>query len=54
MILDVVFSTPGGDFSITVIRTETYIKQNGKWYFVAGQGTKLATKEELEGIGKKQ
>lgn len=54
MILDVVFTTPGGDFSITVIRTETYIKQNGKWYFVAGQGTKLATKEELEGMAKKQ
>jgi hypothetical protein len=54
MILDVVFATPGGDFSITVIRTETYIKQNGKWYFVAGQGTKLATKEELEEMGKKR
>ena len=54
MILDVVFATPGGDMSITVIRTETYIKQNGKWYFVGGQGTKLPTKEELEGIGKKQ
>ena len=53
MILDVVFSTPGGDMSITVIRTETYIKQNGQWYFVSGQGTKLATKEELEGMGKK-
>jgi hypothetical protein len=52
MILDVVFSTPGGDMSITVIRTETYIKQYGKWYFVAGQGTRLATKEELEGTKK--
>jgi len=54
MILDVVFATPGGDFSITVVRTETYIKRNGQWYFVAGQGTKLATKEELEALGKKQ
>lgn len=53
MILDVVFSTPGGDMAITVIRSETYIKQNGKWYFVGGQGTKLATKEELEEMGKK-
>lgn len=53
MILDVVFATPGGDMSITVIRSETYIKQNGKWYFVGGQGTKLATKEELEEMGKK-
>ena len=54
MILDVVFATPGVDMSITVIRTETYIKQNNKWYFVAGQGTKLATKEELEKLGEKQ
>ncbi len=54
MILDVVFTTPGGDMAITVIRTETYIKQKGKWYFVSGQGTKLATKEELETMGKKQ
>jgi hypothetical protein len=54
MILDVVFSTPGGDMSITVVRSETYIKQKGKWYFVGGQGTKLATKEELEAMGKKQ
>ena len=53
MILDVVFSMPKGDMSVTVIRTETYIKQNGKWYFVGGQGTKLATKEEQEGMGKK-
>lgn len=48
MILDVVFATPGGDMSITVIRTETYIKQNGKWYFVGGQGTKLAGAAELK------
>lgn len=53
MILDVVFSTPGGEMFITVIRTETYIKQNGKWYFVGGQGTKLATKEEVEEMKKK-
>ena len=54
MILDVVFAKPGADFSITVVRTETYIKQDGTWYFVAGQGTKLATKEELEAAEKKQ
>ena len=53
MILDVVFAIPGGDMSITVIRTETYIKQNGKWYFVGGQGTKLASKEELQEMIKK-
>ena len=54
MILDVVFAIPGGEMSITVIRTETYIKQHGKWYFVAGQGTKLATKEDMEKTKKKQ
>ena len=53
MTLDVVFATPGGDMSITVIRTETYIKQNGKWYFVGGQGTKLASAEELQEMIKK-
>jgi hypothetical protein len=53
MVLDVVFTTPAGDMAITVVRSETYIKQNGKWYFVGGQGTKLATKEELEEMGKK-
>jgi len=53
MILDVVFATPGGDMSITVIRTETYIKQNGKWYFVGGQGTRLMSKEEMEETMKK-
>lgn len=52
MVVDVVFDTPGGDMFITVVRTETYIKQNGKWYFVAGQGTKLMSKEELEGLMK--
>lgn len=40
MIADIVFDTPKGDMNITVIRTETYIKENGKWYFVGGQGTK--------------
>lgn len=53
MVLDVVFATSGGDMSITVIRSETYIKQNGRWYFVGGQGTKLASKEELEAMEKK-
>jgi hypothetical protein len=54
VVFDVVFDSPGGDLFITVIRTETYIKQNGKWYFVSGQGTKLLTKEEMEGMRKKQ
>jgi len=42
MVIDVAFDTPKGDMFITVIRTETYIKQNGNWYFVGGQGTKKA------------
>lgn len=47
-ILDVVFSTAKGDFPIQVVRTETYIKQQGKWYFVAGQGTRVLPKEEYD------
>ena len=46
MIVDVVFSSPKGDLFITVVRTETYIKKQGRWYFVSGQGTKLASAEE--------
>ena len=53
LVLDVVIATPGGDIAITVIRTETYIKENGKWYFVSGQGTKKATAEEKEKLGTK-
>ncbi len=47
VVVDVVFDTPKGDMAITVVRTETYIKQNGKWYFVAGQGTKKLTEAEI-------
>ena len=47
-ILDVVFATTKGDFPIRVVRTETYIKQNGKWYFVAGQGTRVLSKDEYD------
>ncbi|WP_139924685.1 nuclear transport factor 2 family protein [Hymenobacter sp. DG01] len=46
--LDVVFATTKGDFPLRVVRTETYIKQNGKWYFVAGQGTRVLSKEEYD------
>ncbi len=53
LVADVVFATPKGDIAITVIRTETYIKENGKWYFVSGQGTKKATEEEKEKMGTK-
>lgn len=47
-ILDVVFTTTKGDFPIRVVRTETYIKQNGQWYFVAGQGTRVLSKKEYD------
>ncbi|MFT4205063.1 MAG: hypothetical protein QM610_14255 [Chitinophagaceae bacterium] len=47
-VLDVVFATTKGDFPIRVVRTETYIKQNGKWYFVSGQGTRVLSKEEYD------
>ena len=36
-VANVVFSTPEGDLHFKVIRSETYIKDNGKWYFVLGQ-----------------
>jgi hypothetical protein len=44
----VVFSTPEGDLHFKVIRAETYIKDNGKWYFVLGQGTNFMTQEEFD------
>lgn len=47
-ILDVVFATTKGDFPIRVVRTETYIKQKGKWCFVAGQGTRVLSKDEYD------
>lgn len=47
-VLDVVFATTKGDFPIQVVRTETYIKQKGSWYFVAGQGTRVLSKEEYD------
>ena len=53
LVADVVFATPKGDVAITVIRTETYIKENGRWYFVSGQGTKKASEEEKEKLGTK-
>lgn len=46
-VVDVVFSTPDGDLHFKVIRAETYIKDNGKWYFVLGQGTNFMTQEEF-------
>lgn len=46
-VADVVFSTPDGDLYFKVIRSETYIKENGKWYFVLGQGTNFMTQEEF-------
>lgn len=46
-VADVVFSTPEGDLHFKVIRAETYIKENGKWYYVLGQGTNFLTQEEF-------
>lgn len=46
-IVDVIFSSPKGDLSYKVIRTDTYIKQNGKWFYVMGQGTNYQTDEEM-------
>lgn len=47
-VADVVFSTPDGDLHFKVIRAETYIKENGKWYYVLGQGTNFMTQEEFD------
>ena len=54
MTLDVVFDSPEGELYITVIRTEIYIKQNGKWYFVSGQGTGKMSEAEQEEMVKKK
>ena len=45
--VDVVFSSPHGDLKTRVIRTQTYVKQGGKWYYVLGQGTQVKTEAEL-------
>jgi hypothetical protein len=47
-IADVVFETPEGDLHFKVIRAETYIKDNGKWYYVLGQGTNFMTQDEFD------
>ena len=46
--VDVVFDSPKGDVHFKVIRAETFIKQNGKWYFVLGQGTNYMTQIEFD------
>jgi hypothetical protein len=51
-VADVVFNTPDGDLHFKVIRAETYIKQNDKWYYVLGQGTNYLTPEEFEAYKK--
>ncbi len=45
--VDVVFASPRGDVHFKVIRSETFIKQKGKWYLVLGQGTNFMTQEEF-------
>ncbi len=52
-VMDVVLATPNGDINMKVVRMECYIKINGKWYFVQGQGTRLLSKEEIEEMTKK-
>jgi hypothetical protein len=48
-VVDVVVTSPTkGDFALRVIRTETYIKTNGKWHLVYGQGTKWLNEEEFK------
>lgn len=46
-VANVVFNTPEGDLHFKVIRSETYIKDHGKWYYVLGQGTNFMTQEEF-------
>ncbi|MEP6712265.1 MAG: hypothetical protein ABJA37_07615 [Ferruginibacter sp.] len=45
--VDVIFSSLKGDLSYKVIRTDTFIKQDGKWFYVMGQGTNYQTDEEM-------
>ncbi|MES2777968.1 MAG: hypothetical protein V4722_27560 [Bacteroidota bacterium] len=48
-VVDVVLtSTTKGDFAVRVIRTETFIKTNGKWHMVYGQGTKWLNEKEFK------
>ena len=47
-VADVVFTTADGELFVKVIRQESYIKQGGKWFYVAGQGTMVQTPEELQ------
>ena len=51
-VVDVVFNSANGDVHFKVIRAETFIKQNGKWYFVLGQGTNVMTQEEFDNYTK--
>ena len=51
-VANVVFSTPDGDLHFKVIRAETYIKDNGRWYYVLGQGNNFMTQEEFDAYKK--
>ena len=46
--VDVIFDSPQGEVHFKVIRTETFIKQKGKWYLVLGQGTNFMTQQEFD------
>lgn len=51
-VVDVIFDSPEGDVHFKVIRAETFIKQDDKWYFVLGQGTNFMTQEEFDAYRK--
>lgn len=52
-VADVVFNTADGELYVKVIRQESYVKQGGKWFYAAGQGTMVQTPEELQESMKK-
>ena len=52
-VADVVFTTADGELNVKVIRQESYVKEGGKWFYVAGQGTMVQTPEELQESMKK-
>ncbi|MEP6712264.1 MAG: hypothetical protein ABJA37_07610 [Ferruginibacter sp.] len=52
-VADVVFTKADGELYVKVIRQESYVKQGGKWFYVAGQDTMVQTPEELQESMKK-
>ena len=52
VVLDVVFATANGDVPNQVRRTEVFVKQDGRWCWVSGQGTRILSQQELEAVRK--